>query len=57
MPQGGLGHLMGIAPSVLVTLLNPLEGEGLVERRRDDLTGLEEGCGTPASPDGDRRRA
>ncbi|MDT0424120.1 MULTISPECIES: MarR family winged helix-turn-helix transcriptional regulator [unclassified Streptomyces] len=108
LPQGEVGHLMGVAPSVLVTQLNPLEAEGLVERRRDasdrrrhvvaltetghtrlvaasraqyeaedalfaslgteeraelqrllarvrdDLTGQEEGCGTPGSLDRDR---
>jgi DNA-binding MarR family transcriptional regulator len=38
--HGGLGqsdlvHAMGMAPSMLVTLLNPLEGDGLVTRERD----------------------
>lgn len=35
LAQGDLGRLMGIAPSILVTLLNPLEAARLVERRRD----------------------
>lgn len=33
--QRELGELMGIDPSILVTLLNPLEAHRLVSRRRD----------------------
>jgi DNA-binding MarR family transcriptional regulator len=33
--QRELGQLMEIDPSILVTLLNPLEAEGLLSRRRD----------------------
>jgi DNA-binding MarR family transcriptional regulator len=33
--QSELGHTMGIDPSILVTLLNPLEADGFVSRRRD----------------------
>jgi DNA-binding MarR family transcriptional regulator len=35
MGQRDLGGLMGVEPSVLVTLLNPLEVSGFVSRRRD----------------------
>src|SRR3954452_7986022 len=35
MTQGELGNLMGIAPSVLVQLLNPLEADGRISRDRD----------------------
>ena len=35
MSQGELGNLMGIAPSVLVQLLNPLEDDGRISRDRD----------------------
>jgi DNA-binding MarR family transcriptional regulator len=35
--QSELGQLMEIDPSILVTLLNPLEAEGLLSRRRDPL--------------------
>ena len=35
MSQSELGETMGIDPSVLVTMLNPLEERGLVRRRRD----------------------
>jgi DNA-binding MarR family transcriptional regulator len=35
--QRELGQLMEIDPSILVTLLNPLEAEGLLSRRRDAL--------------------
>ena len=35
MGQRELGETMGIDPSVLVTMLNPLEERGLVRRRRD----------------------
>jgi DNA-binding MarR family transcriptional regulator len=35
MGQSELGHAMGVDPSVLVTLLNPLEADGLVSRERD----------------------
>ena len=35
--QRELGQLMEIDPSILVTLLNPLESEGLLSRRRDPL--------------------
>src|SRR6185437_8092430 len=35
--QRQLGQLMEIDPSILVTLLNPLESEGLLSRRRDPL--------------------
>jgi DNA-binding MarR family transcriptional regulator len=34
--QRELGETMGIDPSVLVTMLNPLEESGFVTRRRDD---------------------
>jgi DNA-binding MarR family transcriptional regulator len=33
--QRELGEAIGVDPSVLVTLLNPLEAEGLVSRERD----------------------
>jgi DNA-binding MarR family transcriptional regulator len=33
--QQELGQLMGVDPSVLVTLLNPLEADGYVSRQRD----------------------
>ena len=33
--QQALGEAMGVDPSVLVTLLNPLEEDGLLTRRRD----------------------
>src|SRR3954464_15702245 len=35
MTQGELGALMGIVPSVLVQLLNPLEDDKRISRRRD----------------------
>ena len=35
--QRELGQLMEIDPSILVTLLNPLENGGLLSRRRDPL--------------------
>jgi DNA-binding MarR family transcriptional regulator len=35
MGQRQLGEVMGVDPSILVTLLNPLEAEGHVSRRRD----------------------
>jgi DNA-binding MarR family transcriptional regulator len=35
--QRELGHVMETDPSILVTLLNPLEAEGLLSRRRDPL--------------------
>ena len=35
--QRELGQLMETDPSILVTLLNPLEAEGLLSRRRDPL--------------------
>lgn len=35
MTQGELGTLMSIAPSILVGLLNPLEADGRITRRRD----------------------
>jgi DNA-binding MarR family transcriptional regulator len=35
MSQTELGQSVRVAPSVLVTLLNPLEDEGLVSRERD----------------------
>ena len=35
--QRELGQVMEIDPSILVTLLNPLEASGLLSRRRDDL--------------------
>jgi DNA-binding MarR family transcriptional regulator len=37
MGQGELGQEMDIDPSVLVTLLNPLEAAGLLSRTRDPL--------------------
>ena len=33
--QRELGQTMGVDPSILVTLLNPLEADGLVSRERD----------------------
>jgi DNA-binding MarR family transcriptional regulator len=33
--QQALGEAMGVDPSILVTLLNPLEEQGLLTRRRD----------------------
>lgn len=35
MGQRELGHTMGIDPSILVTLLNPLEADRFVSRERD----------------------
>src|SRR5215204_7743718 len=35
LAQGELVKEMGVAPSILVTLLNPLETDGLVTRERD----------------------
>lgn len=35
LPQGELMRTMDVDPSILVTLLNPLEAEGLVTRERD----------------------
>src|SRR3954453_17075308 len=35
LPQRELMQAMGVDPSILVTLLNPLEDEGLVARQRD----------------------
>ena len=35
MSQRELGRLMGVEPSILVTLLNPLEARGLVSRQRE----------------------
>jgi DNA-binding MarR family transcriptional regulator len=35
MGQQELGQVMGVDPSVLVTLLNPLEADGYVSRQRD----------------------
>ena len=35
LAQGELLEEMGVAPSILVTLLNPLEADGLVARDRD----------------------
>jgi DNA-binding MarR family transcriptional regulator len=37
MGQRELGHAMEIDPSILVTLLNPLEADRLLSRRRDAL--------------------
>jgi DNA-binding MarR family transcriptional regulator len=37
MGQRELGQVMETDPSILVTLLNPLEAEGLLSRRRDAL--------------------
>jgi DNA-binding MarR family transcriptional regulator len=37
MGQSELGHAMSVDPSILVTLLNPLETDGLVSRRRDPV--------------------
>ena len=37
MGQRELGQAMETDPSILVTLLNPLEAEGLLSRRRDPL--------------------
>jgi len=33
--QGELGTVLGIAPSMVVQLLNPLEQDGRIDRRRD----------------------
>ena len=33
--QQELGQVMGVDPSVLVTLLNPLEADGFISRQRD----------------------
>ncbi len=35
MSQSELGRTMSVAPSILVTLLNPLEEDGFVSRERD----------------------
>ena len=35
MGQSELGQTMGIDPSILVTMLNPLEADGLIARERD----------------------
>src|SRR3954471_22748254 len=35
MGQGELGRAMSTDPSILVTLLNPLEADGLIARNRD----------------------
>src|SRR5215213_3456697 len=35
MAQGELGQAMGTDPSILVTLLNPLEADGFLTRDRD----------------------
>jgi DNA-binding MarR family transcriptional regulator len=35
MGQRELGQVMGVDPSILVTLLNPLEADGYVSRQRD----------------------
>jgi DNA-binding MarR family transcriptional regulator len=35
LAQRELGRTMGVDPSILVTLLNPLEADGLVARERD----------------------
>jgi DNA-binding MarR family transcriptional regulator len=35
LAQSGLVAELGVAPSILVTLLNPLEADGLVSRERD----------------------
>ena len=35
LAQGDLARTMGVDPSILVTLLNPLEAAGLVARERD----------------------
>jgi len=35
MAQRELGEIMGVDPSILVTLLNPLEADGFVSRERD----------------------
>jgi DNA-binding MarR family transcriptional regulator len=37
LAQRDLMEAMGIDPSILVTLLNPLEAEGLVARERDPV--------------------
>jgi DNA-binding MarR family transcriptional regulator len=36
MSQRDLGAVMGIDPSILVTLLNPLEADGYLSRQRDE---------------------
>jgi DNA-binding MarR family transcriptional regulator len=36
LPQRNLGDLMDIDPSILVTLLNPLEADGYLSRERDE---------------------
>lgn len=35
MAQGQIGTIMEVDPSILVTLLNPLETEGYISRERD----------------------
>lgn len=37
LAQSELVRTMGVDPSILVTLLNPLEGAGLVSRERDSV--------------------
>src|SRR5215204_2732201 len=37
MAQRELGEIMGVDPSILVTLLNPLEADGFVSRERDPV--------------------
>src|SRR3954451_22817044 len=37
MGQRELGETMGVDPSILVTLLNPLEADGFVSRERDPV--------------------
>src|SRR4051794_11412026 len=37
LAQGELVKELGVAPSILVTLLNPLEADGLVTRERDPI--------------------
>jgi DNA-binding MarR family transcriptional regulator len=37
MGQGELGQTMGVDPSILVTLLNPLEADDFVSRERDPV--------------------
>jgi DNA-binding MarR family transcriptional regulator len=39
MAQRELGDAMGVDPSALVTMLNPLEEDGFVTRRRTHQTG------------------
>src|SRR4051812_22717698 len=49
LPQRELMQEMGVDPSILVTLLNPLEADGLVARERDP-DDRRRHLGTPTPP-------